>query len=64
MYATYLRLGIRVWDGNRVVIRAARRKLARAALRDPRMRDARKDFFREMLRHHADAQRCVTQLRL
>lgn len=64
MYSTYLRLGIRVWDGNRAVIRAARRKLARTALHDPRRRDARKDFYRAMLRHHADAQRRVMQLRL
>lgn len=64
MYATYLRLDIRVWDSNRAVIHAARRKLARAALRDPAKRDARKRFYRDMLRHHADAQQLAGQFRL
>lgn len=64
MYATYLRLDILVWDSDRAVIRAARRKLARSARRDPARRDARKHFYREMLRHHADAQRLVTHFRL
>ncbi len=64
MYATYLRLGITVWDGERAVIRAARRKLARSALRDPASREARKRFYRDMLGHHADAQRRVMQFRL
>ncbi|RJL15809.1 hypothetical protein [Paracoccus siganidrum] len=64
MHATYLRLDILVWDSNRTVIRAARRKLARSALRDPAKRDARKRFYREMLRHHADAQRLMAQFRL
>lgn len=64
MYATYLRLGVQVWDSNRTVIRAARRKLARSALRDPARRDARQRFYREMLGHHADAQRLMAQFRL
>lgn len=64
MYATYLRLDILVWDSDRSVIRAARRKLARSARRDPAMRDARKRFYRDMLRHHADAQRLVAQFSL
>ncbi|TWG96295.1 hypothetical protein L598_002700000250 [Mesorhizobium sp. J18] len=64
MYATYLRLDIFVWDSDRTVIRAARRKLARSAQRDPARRDARKRFYREMLRHHADAQRLVAHCRL
>lgn len=64
MYATYLRLDIMVWDSNRAVIRAARGRLARSALRDPARRDARKRFYRDMLRHHADAQRLVAQYRL
>ena len=45
MYATYLRLDIMVWDSNRTVIRAARRKLASSAQRDPARRDARKRFL-------------------
>ena len=64
MYATYLRLDILVWDSDRAVVRAARRKLSRSALRDPDKRDARKRFYREMLRHHADAQRLVAHFRL
>lgn len=64
MYATYLRLHIMVWDSNRSVIRAARRKLAPSARRDPARRDARKRFYRDMLHHHADAQRLVTHFRL
>ena len=46
------------------IIRAARGRLARSALRDPARRDARKRFYREMLRHHADAQRLAAQFRL
>ena len=53
-----------VWDSNRAVIRAARRRLARSARRDPAKREARKRFYREMLRHHADAQRLVAHFRL
>lgn len=64
MHATYLRLDIMVLDSDRAVIRAARRKLARSARRDPAKREARKRFYREMLRHHADAQRLVAHFRL
>lgn len=64
MYATYLRLDTTVWDTDPAVIRAARRKLTPAARRDPTKREARKRFYREMLRHHADAQRLVAHLRL
>lgn len=64
MYGTYLRLDILVWDSDRAVIRAARRKLVRPARRDPAKREARKRFYREMLCHHADAQRLVAHFRL
>ncbi len=64
MYATYLRLDLTVWDSDRAVIRAARRRPARLVLRDPTWRDLRKRFYRDMLRHHADAQRLVAQFRL
>lgn len=64
MYSTYLRLDILVWDSERAVVRAARGRLARSALRDPAKREARKRFYRDMLRHHADAQRLVSQFRL
>ncbi|MBB4020099.1 MULTISPECIES: hypothetical protein [Alphaproteobacteria] len=64
MYATYLRLDVLVWDSDRTVIRAARRKLAQSAQRDPAVRDARKRFYRKMLRDHADAQQLVVHCRL
>ncbi|MGQ4274128.1 MULTISPECIES: hypothetical protein [Hyphomicrobiales] len=64
MYATYLRLDIFVWDSDRTVIRAARGRLARTARCDPAKRDARKQFYRDMLRHHADAQRLARHFRL
>jgi hypothetical protein len=53
-----------VWDSDRTVLRAARRKLARSARRDPAKREARKRFYREMLEHHANAQRLVAEFRL
>jgi hypothetical protein len=46
------------------VIRAARRKLTRSARRDPAKREARKRFYREMLEHHANAQRLAGEFRL
>ncbi len=64
MYGTYLRLDVTVWASNRTVIRAARRKLARSARRDPSKQDARKRFYREILEHHANAQRLVAEFRL
>ena len=64
MYATYLRLGVTVWASDRTVIRAARRKLARSARRDPAKREARKRFYRDMLEHHASAQRLAAEFRL
>jgi len=64
MYGTYLRLGIPVWASDRTVIRAAQRKLTRSARRDPAKREARKRFYREMLEHHANAQRLVAEFRL
>lgn len=64
MYGTYLRLDVTVWASDRTVIRAARRKLTRTAQRDPAKREARKRFYREMLEHHANAQRLVAEFRL
>jgi hypothetical protein len=64
MYATHLRLDVTVRDSDRTVIRAARRKLTRSARRDPAKREARKRFYREMLEHHAHAQRLVAEFRL
>jgi hypothetical protein len=64
MYGTYLRLGVTVHDSWRTVVRAAARKLTRSGLRDARSRKARHRFYREMLRHHRDAQRLVRAWRL
>jgi len=64
MYGTYLRLNVMVWASNRTVIRAARGRLARSARCDPAKRQVRKRLYREMLEHHANAQRVVTEFRL
>lgn len=64
MYGTYLRLDINVHDGWRAVVRAASRKLNRQALRDPDRRAARKQFYREMLAYHRQAQEIVATWRL
>ncbi|NWG24490.1 MAG: hypothetical protein HXY30_08785 [Pseudorhodoplanes sp.] len=64
MFGTYLRLDVTVWASDRAVIRAARRKLARSARRDPAKREVRKRFYREMLEHHANAQHLVAEFRL
>ena len=52
MLGTYQRLGLHVMASNREVIRAARRKLRKAALRRT-FRRSRHQFLRDMLRVHA-----------
>jgi hypothetical protein len=64
MYGTYLRLDITVHDGWRAVVRAASRKLTRKARRDPERRAARKQFYRQMLDYHRQAQKIVAIWRL
>ncbi|MGE8944048.1 hypothetical protein ACO2I3_19255 [Leptospira interrogans] len=64
MYGTYLRLNVTAFANNITVIRAARRKLARSARRDPAQRDGRKRFYRAMLAHHAKSQQLVITFRL
>ena len=64
MYGTYLRLDITVHDGWRAVVRAASRKLTRQALRDPKHREDRKRFYRQMLDYHRQAQELVLTWRL
>ncbi|OJU99447.1 MAG: hypothetical protein BGO16_04615 [Nitrobacter sp. 62-23] len=59
MYGTYLRLDVTVHDDWRAVVRAVSRKLNRRALRDPKRRAARKQFYREMLAYHRQAQEMV-----
>ncbi len=64
MYGTYLRLDVTVHDNWRMVVRAASRKLNRQALRDPKRRTARKEFYRQMLAYHRQAQDIVLTWRL
>lgn len=64
MYGAYLRLDITAHDGWRAVVRAASRKLTRQALRDPKRRTARKQFYRQMLDYHRQAQTVVWTWRL
>jgi hypothetical protein len=64
MYATYLRLDLHVFAGWRAVVRSAATKLRRDARSDLEKREARKQFYREMLSHHRDAQHIVHRFRL
>jgi hypothetical protein len=64
MCGTCLRLDITVHDGWRAVIRAATTKLTTRSRRGPAHRDARHQFYRQMLAHHHDAQRLVRTWRL
>ncbi|CAM5299609.1 hypothetical protein AFEL58S_00423 [Afipia felis] len=64
MFATYQRLGVHVFASWRDVIRAASTRLAANARHDPARRPSRKQFYREMLRHHRDAQQIVHRFRL
>jgi hypothetical protein len=64
MYGTYLQLDVTVHDNWRTVVRAASRKLNRQALRDPNRRTARKEFYRQMIDYHRQAQNVVLTWRL
>lgn len=64
MYLHYLHLNVHVWDSDRTVIRLARRKIAAHDRRDLGKREARRRFYREMLKHHAGAQELVVHFRL
>ena len=57
MFGTYERLNVHVMASDVEVIRRARTKLARECWHDPQYREGRKAFYREMLRHHADARK-------
>lgn len=61
---TYERLGVRVGDDDRTILRRARAVLTPEARRDPAFRDLRKCFYRQMLQHHRDAQNLVRTWRL
>ena len=64
MIGTYGRLRVNVWASDVTVIRAARKKLNRAARRDPRYRVERKKFYRAMLETHHRHQALCTQFAL
>lgn len=64
MYGTYQRLSITVADSWRTVVRAAARKLAPHARRDPAQRAARHRFYRQMLAYHRRAQEIAWTWRL
>ena len=56
----YAHLSIMVWDSDRAVIRAAFRAMSRWSQCNPRLRDERKRFYRDMLdAHHAQQRLCV-----
>jgi hypothetical protein len=64
MLGTYRRLNLHVLAPWRNVVRAAHNKLDPASRRDPDRREARKSFYRQMLKHHRDAQQIVHRFRL
>ena len=64
MHSIYADLGITVIDTDRAVLRAAARMLPAWVRRDRCKRLLRRKFYREMLRHHAEAQWRVMQFRL
>ncbi|GAA5665638.1 hypothetical protein Brsp07_04144 [Brucella sp. NBRC 14130] len=57
MKAAYVRLGILPWGSDRALIRIARRKLVPSNLCDPALREARRSYYRAMLRHHSEFKR-------
>ena len=64
MFATYLRLRLTIHASGRAVVRAAAARLTPQARSDRRFREARKDFYRAMLRHHAACRDLAAQHRL
>ena len=64
MFATYLRLHLPVDANWRAVVRAAASRLAPRARRDASKQQARRDFYRTMIEHHANAQSRVRLSRL
>ncbi len=64
MLGTYHRLHVRISASNVDVIRAARKRIAKAHRTGLAMRHARKEFYRLMLAHHADAQHLARTFRL
>jgi hypothetical protein len=52
---TYHRLRVHVWASDVTVLRAAHKRLSKAARRNPKLREQRKRFYREMLDCHRSA---------
>lgn len=63
-YGTYCRLGVHIWASNRTVIREARKKVAVHCRNNPEFRDARKEFYNELLDYHRQEQDLATEFRL
>jgi len=63
-YATYQRLRVRVSASNREVIHAASRKLKPSVRYAFMHRDARHEFYRNMIAHHNMARALVREFRL
>lgn len=64
MFATYLRLRVSIHASGGAVVRAAAARVTPQVRRDPRFREARKKFYRAMLRHHAACQDLAARHRL
>jgi hypothetical protein len=64
MEATYSRLGVYVHAPWRVVVRAARSRIAKQHRHDPALKQARKRFYSEILACHARHQHLVRTFRL
>jgi len=60
----YVYLPVTVWDSDCDVVRAAFRAMSRKSRRNPRLRDERKRFYREMLEAHQAHQRLCVRFRL
>lgn len=56
MFSTYLRLNVHAFASDVDVVRAARKRLKREAFKYEH-RAFRREFYAQLLRHHADAQR-------
>lgn len=64
MFATSLRLHVRVHVSERAVVRAAAALINQDARHDPGLREARKAFYRDMLRHHTACRDLAARHRL
>lgn len=63
-FSTFLRLHCHASETDISVIRKARKKIAKHARRNRKFRQARHEFFREMLATHHRIQQQLRQMRL